>query len=130
MEAVRRIDALFDIERQINGQDAGQRRAVRQELSAPLVAELEAWMRKERARLSRHNDVAQAIDYMLKRWAAFDRFLNDGRICLSNNAAERSLRGIAMRAFIVLPFLKRLGTLEVGFPNRCDTGDLFARSRR
>src|ERR1700687_1362533 len=63
LEAVQRIDTLFDIERQINGQDAGQRRAVRQELSAPLVAELEAWMRQERARLSRHNDVAQAMDY-------------------------------------------------------------------
>jgi hypothetical protein len=96
LEAVRRIDALFDIERQINGQGADQRRAVRQELSAPLVAELEAWMREERARLSRHNDVAQAMDYMLKRWAAFDRFLDDGRVCLSNNAAERALRGIAL----------------------------------
>src|SRR5713226_7663028 len=97
LEAVCRIDALFDIERQINGQDAGQRRAVRQELSAPLVAELEAWMRQERARLSRHNDVAQAMDYMLKRWAVFARFLDDGRICLSNNAAERAVRGIALR---------------------------------
>jgi transposase len=96
LQAVRRIDALFDIERQINGQGAGQRRAVRQELSAPLVAELEAWMREERARLSRHNDVAQAMEYMLKRWAAFACFLDDGRICLSNNAAERSLRGIAL----------------------------------
>jgi hypothetical protein len=96
LQAVRRIDALFDIERQINGQGAGQRRAVRQELSAPLVAELEAWMRKERAGLSRHNDVAQAMDYMLKRWAAFARFLDDGRICLSNNAAERAVRGIAL----------------------------------
>jgi transposase len=96
LEAVRRIDALFDIEREINGQSADQRRAVRQDLSTPLVAELEAWMRQERARLSRHNDVAQAMDYMLKRWAAFTCFLDDGRICLSNNAAERSVRGIAL----------------------------------
>jgi transposase len=96
LTAVRRIDALFDIERQINSQGADQRRAVRQELSVPLVAGLEAWMREERARLSRHNDVAQAMDYMLKRWAAFARFLDDGRICLSNNAAERALRGIAL----------------------------------
>ena len=96
LEAVRRIDALFDIERQINGHSADHRRAVRQELSAPLAAELETWMRQERARLSRHNDVAQAMDYMLKRWPAFTRFLNDGRICLSNNAAERALRGIAL----------------------------------
>ena len=53
-------------------------------------------MREERAKLSRHNDVAQAMEYMLKRWVAFARFLDDGRICLSNNAAERALRGIAL----------------------------------
>jgi len=53
-------------------------------------------MRAERARLSRHADVAKAMDYMLKRWAAFARFLEDGRICLTNNAAERELRGIAL----------------------------------
>jgi transposase len=50
----------------------------------------------ERARLSRHSDVAKAMDYMLKRWDSFTRFLVDGRICLTNNAAERELRGIAL----------------------------------
>src|SRR5258708_6373510 len=53
-------------------------------------------MRGERARLSRHNEVAKAMDYMLKRIDAFTRFLDDGRICLSNNVAERALRGIAL----------------------------------
>jgi transposase len=96
LEAVRRIDALFEIERSIHSQSAERRRAVRQELSAPLVAELESWMREQRARLSRGNDLAKAMDYMLKRWPAFTRFLDDGRICLSNNAAERALRGIAL----------------------------------
>jgi transposase len=96
LEAVRRIDALFDIERAINGQSADRRKAVRQELSAPLVADLRAWMREQRAKLSRANDVAKAMDYMLKRWTAFTRFLDDGRICLSNNAAERAVRGIAL----------------------------------
>ncbi len=96
MEAVRRIDALFEIERSINGQSAEQRRAVRQELSAPLVADLESWMREHRVKLSRGNEIAKAMDYMLKRWTAFTRFLDDGRICLSNNAAERALRGIAL----------------------------------
>ena len=96
LEAVRRIDALFEIERSINGQSAERRRAVRQELSAPLVADLESWLRQQRAKLSRGNDLAKAMDYMLKRWPAFTRFLDDGRICLSNNAAERALRGIAL----------------------------------
>jgi len=53
-------------------------------------------MREQRAKLSRGNDVAKAMDYMLKRWTAFTRFLDDGRICLSNNAAERGVRGIAL----------------------------------
>jgi transposase len=96
LEAVRRIDALFEIERSINGWSAEERLAVRRELSAPLVATLEAWMRQERPKLPRGNDVAKAMDYMLKRWTAFTRFLEDGRICLSNNAAERALRGIAL----------------------------------
>jgi transposase len=96
IEAVRRIDAIFAIERDINGHPAGDRLAARQDRIAPLVAELEGWMRAERARLSRHADTAKAMDYMLKRWPAFARFLYDGRICLSNNAAERALRGIAI----------------------------------
>src|SRR5690606_7503016 len=55
-----------------------------------------AWMRAHRAGLSRANEVAKAMDYMLIRWAAFTRFLEDGRVCLTNNAAERALRGIAL----------------------------------
>ena len=96
LEAVRRIDALFEIERAITGRAAEERRAVRQELTAPLVADLEAWLCERRAGLSRGNDLAKAMDYMLKRWLAFTRFLDDGRVCLSNNAAERALRGIAL----------------------------------
>jgi transposase len=96
LEAVRRIDAIFDAERALNGVAEDQRLALRKEHAAPVVRELEAWMRSERGRLSRHNDVAKAMDYMLKRWAAFIRFLDDGKICLSNNAAERALRGVAV----------------------------------
>jgi transposase len=96
LEAVRRIDALFEIERSINGDNAERRRALRQELSAPLVTDLERWLREHRPKLSRGNDLAKAMDYVLKRWPAFTRFLNDGRVCLSNNAAERALRGIAL----------------------------------
>jgi transposase len=96
LEAVRRIDAIFDVERALNGVAEDQRLALRKTHAAPLVGELEAWMRSERARLSRHNDVAKAMDYLLKRWIAFTRFLDDAKICLTNNAAERALRGIAL----------------------------------
>ncbi len=93
--AVRRIDALFDIERRIIGHSPAARRATRQELNVPLVADPEVWLRQERVKLSRHEDLAVAMDYMLTRWPAFTRFLDDGRICLTNNAADRALRGIA-----------------------------------
>ena len=96
IEAVRRIDAICNVEREINGLPAAQRHAIRQIRVVPLVASLEQWMRAERGKLSRHADVAKAMDYMLKRWQAFTRFLYDGRICLTNNAAERALRGIAL----------------------------------
>jgi len=96
VEAVRRIDAIFDAERAINGLPAEQRLAVRRQHIAPLVAELENWMRQTRGTLSRHADVAKAMNYMLTRWEAFTAFLHDGRICLTNNAAERALRGIAL----------------------------------
>jgi transposase len=95
-EAVKRIDAIFDIEREINGHSIDERLAARRARVAPLGSDLESWMRKEYARLSRHNDVAKAMNYMLSRWDNFTRFLDDGRICLTNNAAERALRGIAL----------------------------------
>lgn len=96
LKMVQRIDALFEIERHINGQTADERRASRQQLSKPLIDDMEIWMREQRAKLSRDNDLAKAFDYLLNRWESFTRFLDDGRICLSNNCAERSLRGVAL----------------------------------
>ena len=98
LEAVTRIDALFDIEREINGLSAKARIEARCRLSRPLVDGLHDWLQTARAGLSKHADVAKAIDYMLTkdRWSTFTQFLEDGRICLTNNAAERALRGIAL----------------------------------
>lgn len=96
LEAVKRIDALFEIERGINGQGAEERLWVRKEQSIPLLTALEAWLREQRARLSNSSSVAKPIDYMLRRWDRFARFIDDGRICLTNNAAERALRGFAL----------------------------------
>jgi transposase len=95
-EAVQKIDVIFMLERSINGLSPAERVAARRRDIAPLVDGLIDWMKRERARLSRHNEVAKAMDYMLKRIDVFTRFLDDGRICLSNNAAERVLRGIAL----------------------------------
>ena len=96
LEAVQRLDALFEIERGINGKAAAERLAVRQDLSAPLMADLHAWLTAQFVKLSRSHDLAKAINYMLRRWGAFTRFLEDGRICLTNNAAERALRCVPL----------------------------------
>lgn len=96
IEAVTRIDAIFAIERAANGLASDERCAHRRARSAAPVADLEVWLRENRARLSAKAPTAAAIDYLLKRWTAFTRFLDDGRICLSNNAAERSIRPIAV----------------------------------
>jgi transposase len=96
IEAVERIDALFAIEREINGLTPTQRVAVRHERSRPLVIALEAWLREQRARVSGQSKIAHAIAYSLTRWTALTRFLDDGRICMSNNAAERQVRPVAM----------------------------------
>jgi transposase len=95
-EAVHRIDTVFDADRPLNGLSADERQIQRVQTVAPLVVELESWMRDHRAKLSRHNDLAKAMDYMLTRWNAFARFLRDGRICMTNNAAERALRAVAV----------------------------------
>ena len=96
IEVVRRIDALFAIERDINGKRPEERVAVRQTASRPLVDDLHAYMREQAAKLSPRHDLVKAFNYMLKRWAAFTLFLDDGRVCMTNNAAERGLRGIAL----------------------------------
>jgi transposase len=96
LEIVQRIDRLFEVERSISGQSSQDRLMARQERSAPMVDDLQALLLKHRPGLSRHDDLAKAMDYMLKRWPAFSRFLDNGRVCLTNNAAERALRGIAL----------------------------------
>ena len=96
IEVVRRIDAVFEIERVINGKNAEERLAARRTASRPLVEDLHAYLREQLTKLSRGHDLVKAINYMLKRWPAFTLFLDDGRVCLSNNAAERALRGVAL----------------------------------
>jgi transposase len=91
LEAVRRLDRIFALEREINGRPAAERLVFRREHVVPVVADLEAWMRRERAAMSKHAPVAKAMDYMLTRWNGFVRFLDDGRVCVTNNAAERAL---------------------------------------
>lgn len=95
IEVVRRIDALFEIERSINGRSPEGRLQLRRTLSRPLVEDLQVYMREQLAKLSRGHDLAKAFNYILKRWTSFTLFLDDGRVCLSNTAADCSADLIA-----------------------------------
>lgn len=96
IEVVKRIDVLFAIEREINGMAPNARAAARNDRSRPLLIELQTWLREQRARLSAASKTAKTINYSLKRWSALTRFLYDGRLCMSNNAAERERRAVAV----------------------------------
>ena len=95
-EALRQIQGLYAIEAEINGKPADQRRAERQERSKPLLAALHDWMQGQRRRLSGKAPLGKAFQYALSRWGALARYLEDGRLSIDNNLAERLLRGIAV----------------------------------
>src|SRR3954465_9295040 len=96
-EAVRRIDGLFAIERDIGGRPAAERPAVREERAKPLVLELAAWLRVQHARVSPKSETGKAIAYALNHWKALTRFLGDGRICLSNSQAPHLAGAVGHR---------------------------------
>ena len=95
-EAVHRIGALYDIERELRGKPAELRCQIRQARAAPLIEELHRWLNTTLTKLSRKSDTAAAIRYALSRWRALTRYLDDGRIEMDNSAAERALRTVAL----------------------------------
>ena len=95
-EGLRQIQALYAIEAKINGLPPERRHAERQARSRPLLAALQDWMEAQRRRLSGKSDLGKALQYALGRWDALLRYLDDGRLSIDNNLAERLLRGIAV----------------------------------
>ncbi|MEZ2147798.1 transposase [Bradyrhizobium sp. DN5] len=94
-EAIKRVDVLFAIEREINGLTAQERLRVREARSRPVIVELEAWLREQRQAFQEQR-TTKAINYCLSRRDAFSRFFDNGRLCMSNDAAERELRAVAV----------------------------------
>ena len=96
LQALEKIGALFAIERGINGQSAEIRRTVRQAQSVPLLADLKTYLETSLTRISGKSDLAKAIRYSLNRWEGLWRFTEDGRLEMSNNAAERAIRPLTL----------------------------------
>ena len=90
------IGALYRIEEEIRGRPPDERRAARLTQSKPILDAMKPWLEARRGELSRKSELAKAIGYALSRWTQLARFIDDGRIEIDNNAAERALRGIAL----------------------------------
>ena len=95
-EALERIGALYDVERDIRGRPPDERRRQGAARSAPLMAELRAWFTRTLLRIPAKGTLAAAIRYSLSRWEALTLPLRDGRACLDNNSAERAIRPVAL----------------------------------
>jgi transposase len=96
LEAMHRIGALYAVETEIRGKQPGERQAVRQSRAGPLLDGLQGWMQATLSTVSTKSELALAIRYALSRWPALTRYRDDGRIEIDNNAAERSLRAVAL----------------------------------
>ena len=95
-EALDRIGQLYDIERDIKGLPADERHAVRQQQTKPKVEAFHAWAEAQLTRIPGKGDLAKAFRYGLSRWSSFTLFLDDGRVAIDNNAAERGMRPIGV----------------------------------
>jgi transposase len=106
-QALDRIGALFEIERGLpragpavsDGERAGildLRRRIRQESSKRIVNDLLTWALERRGAVLPRSKMGKAITYMLELWEGMTRFLDDPRIPIDNNAAERALRGVVV----------------------------------
>jgi hypothetical protein len=95
-EALARIGALYAIEAEIRARPPDERATIRQARAGPLLESLREWLRQTLARVSKKSELAKAVSYILSRWTALTRYRDDGRIEIDNNAAERSLRAVAL----------------------------------
>ena len=95
-EALERIGALYTIEAEIRGRPPDERAQARQARAGPLLESLREWLRHILGRVSKKSELAKAVSYVLTRWTAFTRYRDDGRLEIDNNAAERSLRAVAL----------------------------------
>ena len=95
-EALEKIGALYDIEAAINGQPRDVRHAVRQKRSRPKVEAFRQWCERQLTLIPGKGDLAKAMRYALNRWNSFTLFLDDGRVAIDNNAAERAIKPIVL----------------------------------
>ena len=90
------IARLFAIEADVNGKPSAERVAARRAKATPILAELRAFLDATMAKISGKTSLAGAIRYAASRWTALTRYIDDGRLEMSNNAAERAIRPLAL----------------------------------
>jgi transposase/uncharacterized coiled-coil protein SlyX len=95
-EALLRMRKLFELEEEWKHLAPAQRLARRQLVSRRLIDDFFTWASEQYARVKDTRGlVASAFGYAVRQEAALRRFLEDGRLPMTNNHSERALRGIA-----------------------------------
>lgn len=95
-EILQRIAGLYAIEKQIRGTSPDQRRAVRQQRAKPLVADLKAFIRAQRERLSPRSNMGRALAYLANHWEGLCVYLDDGRVEMDSNPVENLIRPLTL----------------------------------
>src|SRR5690606_10375074 len=103
-EALSRIGALYDIENRIRGMSADERRTLRQQHARPILDELKAWIEATLSTLPQKQRLAEAMRYALSRWTALGVYIDDGRVEIDNNIAERAMRPLGTRVSLCTPY--------------------------
>ena len=95
-EALSRIAAIYEVEREAKDFDALARQRYRALHAKPKVEALFEWLSGLRAKMSGNSGAANATDYLLRRKASYVRYLEDGRYPIDNNPIENAVRPIAL----------------------------------
>ena len=95
-QGLRRIAAMYAIEKQIRGEPAEVRLAVRQARTAPRVKEFGAWLKRQRARGSPKSRLGEKLAYIGNHWEGLQVFLTDGRVEMDSNVVENTIRPLAL----------------------------------
>ena len=95
-EAIKRIEALYRIERRINGRPPDERRQIRQQQAVPLMETFKVWLDARLRECAKGSGLGKAINYARKQWNSLVLYLEDGCVEIDNNAAERAIRPLAL----------------------------------
>jgi hypothetical protein len=116
-EAIELVRALYAVEKQAGAFSVAERLKLRQERSAPVLADLRQRLLVWKEQLLPKHPMAEAINYALGQWTELNVFCSDGAVAIDNNVSEREMKRVV---------LTRKNSLFVGNPRGGRTAAILA----